>query len=399
MPGVTKRIFEHDVRDIISMWNDEIKTLMPLLPQEYTKKDIINLLRKYYPYEWISVESKYTYYHTKDKYIMKFCGKARFKMLKPELLICKVPMYKKISSEYYLEYHKNNFSEDKCEESKTKLWNQRQPKIEHINKKIEKALYKTQQVTPTFIDQLIGLYERKNTSQKDRVYILLELKKYYCKKVIQFFFKLNDTELNKQLRFEAFYYLQEFNFNPRLRKQKYMLVHTNNKVRKNYLKNVYSNEKYIIKLNPNELEYRIENSKEQKIKSYDYFISHSSKDSKEVQELIRKENNLKKNIFCDWINDIDYLKRHLLCNATLRVLEERMKQSKALIFVQSENSLSSVWCKYELNFFFELHKPFFIIEKDSIINKDFELKAMNDYWFIDSDYKESTLIFASKIYN
>lgn len=178
-----------------------------------------------------------------------------------------------------------------------------------------------------------------------------------------------------------------------------MLVHTNNKVRKNYLKNVYSNEKYIIKLNPNELEYRIENSKEQKIKSYDYFISHSSKDSKEVQELIRKENNLKKNIFCDWINDIDYLKRHLLCNATLRVLEERMKQSKALIFVQSENSLSSVWCKYELNFFFELHKPIFIIEKDSIINKDFELKAMNDYWFIDSDYKESTLIFASKIYN
>lgn len=47
MPGVTKRIFEHDVRDIISMWNDEIKTLMPLLPQEYTKKDIINLLSSY----------------------------------------------------------------------------------------------------------------------------------------------------------------------------------------------------------------------------------------------------------------------------------------------------------------------------------------------------------------
>ena len=217
--------------------------------------------------------------------------------------------------------------------------------------------------------------------------------------MIQFFFKLNDTELNKQLRFEAFYYLQEFNFNPRLRKQKYMLVHTNNKERKDYLKNIYSNEKYIIKLNPNELEYRIENSQEQKIKSYDYFISHSSKDSKEVQELIRKENSLKKNIFCDWINDIDYLKRHLLCNATLRVLEERMKQSKALIFVKSENSLSSIWCKYELNFFYELQKPIFIIEKDSIINKDFELKTINDYWFIDSDYKESTLIFASKIYN
>lgn len=41
------------------------------------------------------------------------------------------------------------------------------------------VLSKVQQVTPSFIDQLIGLYERKNTSQKDRRYILLELKKYY----------------------------------------------------------------------------------------------------------------------------------------------------------------------------------------------------------------------------
>ena len=51
-----------------------------------------------------------------------------------------------------------------------------------------------------FLDQLIGLYNRINTSQKDRMYIIHELKKYYNPKVIKFFFKLNDTELNKQLR-------------------------------------------------------------------------------------------------------------------------------------------------------------------------------------------------------
>ena len=75
------------------------------------------------------------------------------------------------------------------------------------------------------------------------------------------------------------------------------------------------------------------------MKSYDYFISHSSKDSKEVQKLIYVENQQGKNVFCDWINDIDYLKRHLLCDATLKVLDEILIQSKALIFVQSENSL------------------------------------------------------------
>lgn len=29
---------------------------------------------------------------------------------------------------------------------------------------------------PSFLDKLIGFYERKNTSQKDRMYILAELK-------------------------------------------------------------------------------------------------------------------------------------------------------------------------------------------------------------------------------
>lgn len=126
---------------------------------------------------------------------------------------------------------------------------------------------------------MIGLYERKNASQKDRLYILLELKKYYSPKIINFFFKINDTELNKQLRWEAFYHLQSFNYQPRARKQKYMQVHTKNKKRKKFLRDVYPNQTYHIPKNPYELEYRIENSKEQKIKEYDFFISHSSKDS------------------------------------------------------------------------------------------------------------------------
>ena len=74
---------------------------------------------------------------------------------------------------------------------------------------------------------------------------------------------------------------------------------------------MYPFETYEIPQNPNELEYRIENSREQKIKEYDFFISHSSKDGTIVQKLIRAENQNGKNIFCDWINDVDYLKREL----------------------------------------------------------------------------------------
>lgn len=390
--GVTKHIFEHEIFDILSMWNCQIKTIQSLLPKEYSSKDIIALLKEFYPHEWHSVEIKYIYYQTKDRYIKKKYGKNRYNMKKPEVLLLNAYQYKKVLSEKYQQEHYNNFTQENCILARKSLFEKRKPKIERINQKIEKALSKTQQVTLSFIDQLIGLYERKNTSQKDRRYILLELKKYYSDKIIQFFFKLNDTELNKQLRWEAFYHLQSFNYQPRARRQKYMQIHTKNKKRKKFLKEVYPFETYDIPQNPNELEYRIENSKEQKIKNYDYFISHSSKDSYYVQKLIKVENQRGKNVFCDWINDVDYLKRHLLCEATLKVIEKRMEQSNSMIFIMSENSLNSVWCKYELNYFTELGKPIYFISKESINKHEFSLKLMNDKWFLDSNYKKLALI-------
>ena len=388
MPGVTKHIFDHTIRDINSMWNRELQTIKPLLPQVYTEADIINLLRQYYPHEWASVESKYIYYSTKDKFLMKHLHKTRYNMPQPEVLLKSVSAFKKLLSIKYQEFHHRNYSEVIHDKFQKELWSLRFPKIDRINRKIELAISKTQQVTPAFLDRLIGLYERKNTTQKDRVYILAELKKYYCEKIIQFFFKLNDTELNRQLREEAFYHLQSFNFSPRLRKQQFMRPNTKNKKRKRFLKNVYSKERYDIPFNPDELEYRIENSLEQKLKSFDYFISHSSKDGKIVQDLIIAENQQGKNVFCDWINDVDYLKRHLICDATLKVIEYRLQQSNALIFVESENSINSIWCQYELNYFYELKRPIYLISKNSIKDKKYELKPIEDYWFLNPNYKK-----------
>lgn len=397
MSGVTKHIFDHEIRDIVTMWNNQLKFIQTVLPSNYTDDDIVSSMKHYYPHEWNSVEFKYSYYLAKDKYIKKHFGKIRYGMQKPEILLQSVVLYKQIVSPEYRKVYSNNYSEEKYQIAVNELFGERKPKIDKVNQKIEKALAKTQQVTPSFIDQLIGLYERINTIQKEKMYILLELKKYYSPKIIQFFFKLNDTELNKQLRWEAFYHLQGFNYQPRARKQKYMHVHTNNAKRKEFLKDVYPNQTYTIPQNPYELEYRIENSKEQKLKEYDFFISHSSKDSFSVQELIRFENQQGKNIFCDWINDVDYLKRHLVCAATLNVIEKRLEQSEALIFVASDNSMDSIWCKYELNYFTELEKPMFIIEKEDIGRKKFDLKPLTNNWYIDSNYKNLALLESSRV--
>lgn len=386
--GVTKRIYEHEIRDIKSMWISELKKVQEILPKVYNENDIIKLLKEFYPYEWKSVDFKYNYYKIKDKYLLNAGKKSRYKMLEPDRLIKTLPLFKKMLTKEYKEKYSKTFDEEKLRYKREEMLKNRQSKIKRVDEKIEKALSKTQRVTPIYLDKLIGLYERKRTTQKDKVYILLELKKYYSEKIINFFLKVNDTEINYQLRWEAFYHLQSFNFNPRARRQKYMQVHTKNKKRKKYLKEVYAKEKFNIPLNPDELEYRIKNGREQQLKEFDFFISHSSKDGKAVQKLITYQNENGKNIFCDWINDSDYLKRNLLCKATLNVIELRLQQSKNLIFVESENSKNSVWCKYELNYYSELDRSIYYITKEDIENNNFNIRLLEDKWFIDKNYKE-----------
>jgi polysaccharide pyruvyl transferase WcaK-like protein len=96
MPGVTKHIYDHDIRDILTMWNRQLKEISLILPQEYTKKDIISLMKKYYPHEWMSVVYKYNYYESKDRYLKKRFGKKRYNMPKPEKLIESVLQYRKL---------------------------------------------------------------------------------------------------------------------------------------------------------------------------------------------------------------------------------------------------------------------------------------------------------------
>ena len=75
MSGVTKHIFNQEVRDILSMWDCEIKTIEPLLPKEYSSGDIITLLKEFYPHEWHSVEIKYVYPKSFARSAEKYLGR------------------------------------------------------------------------------------------------------------------------------------------------------------------------------------------------------------------------------------------------------------------------------------------------------------------------------------
>ena len=44
MSGVTKHIYDHEIRDIISMWNMQLKSIQELLPKGYKNEDIVERL-------------------------------------------------------------------------------------------------------------------------------------------------------------------------------------------------------------------------------------------------------------------------------------------------------------------------------------------------------------------
>ena len=128
MPGVTKRIFEHEIRDILSMWNNEIESIQPLLPREYSEVDIIALLKEFYPHEWHSVKIKYDYYQNKDRYISKRFGKSRYNMKSPEALLMSTSQCKKILSKGYRQRYYDNYIEESSILARTTLWKKESPK-------------------------------------------------------------------------------------------------------------------------------------------------------------------------------------------------------------------------------------------------------------------------------
>ena len=296
--------------------------------------------------------------------------KQRYYMSRPEDLLFSLKYTKSLLKEENKEKYRQFYGTNKHKELLEEFISQRNKKIAKIQRKIDRAFERMQRVEPEFLDRLMGLYDSKNTKVKrDRVYILLELEKYYCPKVINFFQKKAHSEINFQLREEAVRHLLSLGHYAKLRKQKHMQIHVKNRYKKHKIKNVYANERFNISAIPKELEYRINNSKDQKIKSYDFFISHGRCDHEAVQRLITYLNSVGKNVYCDWINDSDYLKRNLVSDATLNVIEKRLRQSCALLLVVSPNCKKSKWVKYELNYFHEFGKKMKQIQIDSILDE------------------------------
>jgi hypothetical protein len=87
-----------------------------------------------------------------------------------------------------------------------------------------------------------------------------------------------------------------------------------------------------------------------KFKTYDIFLSHSSKDSELILGVKATLEDMNYSVYVDWVDD-PQLNRANVNEATADLLRERMDASKSLFYVTTENAESSKWMPWECGYF------------------------------------------------
>lgn len=234
-------------------------------------------------------------------------------------------------------------------------------KLNSRNAKDSKRERYIQHTQPRYVAQHIKAYyytRKLHPEDIDTRYLIVhELAKYKCDDTIEFLTVLVRCEKNLPLQHYAWQKLNEFGVtgvHKGRRKGKKKLTHTKS---------------FVPIHTPQELLKAIYNSPLEQMKHYDLFLSHSYKDKDKLIELKDSLNALGLNVYMDWVNDKDELLRDLTCAETAKVITERIKASKGILYVHTNASLDSKWTPWELGFASALNKPILVYRPEPTENE------------------------------
>ena len=350
MPGKTKRKYDVEIYKFNKSLKQPLNQISKVLPYNYSCKDILALFEELYPYEWDMIKQRYKHYAEKDKFLVGVHKKKRYKPIPPKKYLLNLPKVKYILSNGYKRKHQKNFSASIREELLQTMKEKTKSRMLKRDAKIQEKKKFMQSIEPIYTKIFFHAYHKKGITQEGKMEIVKELQKYESDEILRFFYKLNDSERNTQIRLIAFHHLQDLGI--------YV------KMRKNFKgkKKSYMLEKIDFDKKPSDLFDRIKQDSIQNKKTFDYFISHSYKDTEIINVLIGKLNKAKLHLYCDWMADSDFLKRAYVSKFTREVLKRRIEQSKRVLFVKTKNTVSdtdnilSRWVKIEILYAKKLRK-------------------------------------------
>ena len=108
----------------------------------------------------------------------------------------------------------------------------------------------------------------------------------------------------------------------------------------------------------------------EKIKKFDVFLSHNSRDEEKIIEFYKKFNKKGQVVYIDWINDKYDLRREWCNVSTVDIIKERIKQSDVFVLYFSGETLNSQWCAWELGYADALGKKICVHFSEDIDRKD-----------------------------
>lgn len=344
--GGTARQFNKMYLDYKMKFKKPIQNIAQLMPDGFSDQYFVDSFKRLYPNMWDDLKKQYEYWHEKNEFIIKHGNKSRYNFRKP---------YNFILDCSYGVRSKQRKSNDIKSLTPTEV-SQREAEIlkasnhKHNTQKSKQSryLYLVQEIEPSYASVFIDKYFKTNDLH-ERLEIIRELSKFKSENIVRFYYKVNAGTRNFSLKTESMQYIQGVGLPFVLRRKK--------KGKKNYIdneivKNESSPEILMQRLYVNELE---------KIKKFDVFISHNSKDEKAIVDLYKNLNKQGLVAYVDWASDKFDLKRQWCNSTTSLIIKERIKQSKIFIVYFSDNILSSQWCPWELGYADALGKKICIL--------------------------------------
>ena len=354
--GRTKRKYNAELIRFQKTPRKPIRNVLAIMPKGFTDKEFLCEFKFLYSYLWDDVCAKAKEYRRMDNGLEKKSFPKRYFFPTPAIYIKKVspPIIKnKALHEKLILYseERTNFRNSLIKECAIK----RQKR----EVKLETNLKYTQKVTPSYSNYYIQTYfhcKRTNPIDVDTRYaVLVEASKYKSPITIKFLHRVNASERNYHLRYFAFQALQKFGVKEvRLRKNRKGKKKVGDKILPTPIET------------PDDLIHSIYNSQLEQMKKYDLFLSHSSFDSELLLSLKSVLNHSNVNVYVDWVSDRNALKRELTNINTANTIIERLKSSKALLYIHTQASQNSKWTPWELGFFHALKGKICIYNPDNI---------------------------------
>ncbi len=356
-----------------------IRDVLSVMPADFTADSFVSEFKVLYSYLWDDICAMSKDYYRRNRALVKKGFHKRHSFPSPaSLLKTKArPLInnRKLCAELRLPPEEAiQFRKELIEKANAK----QQKRDEKARRNLKYVQTTAPSYTNYYIQTYFGCKHRNPLDVDTRNAILFEASKYKSPITIKFLHKVNASERNYFLRNFAFQTLQKFGV-------KNVFLRKNRKGKKKQGDDI----KPTPIESPNDLINFIYNSQLEHMKSYDLFLSHSSMDSALLVEIKNILNHKNIHVYIDWVCDRTALKRELTNQDTAKVILERLKSAKALLYVHTHNSLNSRWTPWKLGYFHALRDKIcvYVPDNDEILpymeiypkavlsNKEFYIKT------------------------